>query len=376
MNAVLHGTGHHARGAEGVASGMLPALGLLLGLAFVVLGAEALVRGAARTAAALGVPPLLVGLTVVAYGTSAPELSVSVQAGVAGRPDLALANVLGSNVFNVLAIVGLSALATPLVARAEVVRREVPILLAATVVTLSLAADGALGRGDGLLLLAGLALVTLGQLRTARAGLRAARSTPRPAPSFVRDAALMAVGLVALILGARWLVDAAVALALAWGVSELIVGLTIVAAGTSVPELATSLVAALRGERDLAIGNVVGSNVFNLLGILGVAAVAAPAGLSVAPQVTALDAWVVLAAALLLLPMAWTGAVVARWEGAVLLVGYLGYLAWIVAIATDRLPLPAPWLGATVAAVPVVVVAGVAVASWARRRPPGGSRLG
>lgn len=369
---------------------MSAALGLLLGLALVILGAEALVRGAARAAAALGVPSLLIGLTVVAYGTSAPELAVSVRAGLAGRPDLALANVLGSNVFNVLAIVGIAALAAPLVARAEVVRREIPIMLAATAGALLLAADGTVSRGDGLVLLAGLVLVTVGQFRLARAARRALpASTPiqrdgasppgatqaptRPATAMVADAAWVIGGLAALILGAGWLVDAAVTLALAWGVSELVVGLTIVAAGTSVPELATSLVAALRGERDLAIGNVVGSNVFNLLGILGVSAAAASGGLAVAPQIPALDAWVVLAAAVVLLPMAWTGGVVARWEGALLLAGYLAYLTWLVAIATERVPLPQPWLGAAAAGLPVAAIVGAAMAGRARRRRAGGS---
>jgi len=345
---------------------MLIALGLLAGLALVVLGAELLVRGASAAAAGLGVPPLLVGLTVVAYGTSAPELAVSLSAGLTGRPELALANVVGSNVFNVLAIVGLCALFTPLVVGEQVVRREIPLMLLATVGAMALAADGRIGRGDGALLLAGLAWLTLASVRATRAPSSASR--PRPAAAaLLRSAGLVAVGLALLVLGARWLVGAASALAAALGVSELVIGLTIVAVGTSVPELATSFVAIVRGQRDLAIGNVVGSNVFNLLGILGSSAAATAGGLLVARQVQALDAWVMLGAAVLLLPMAWTGRAIVRWEGAVLLAGYLAYLAAVVRIALGAWPVPTPAVGAAAVAVPVALV--LLAGAVAGRRP-------
>ena len=305
-------------------------LGLVAGLILVVAGADALVRGAARTAAALGVPPLLVGLTVVAYGTSAPELAVSLSAGADARPELALANVVGSNIFNVLAILGLAALFAPLAASAAVVRREIPILLLVTAGTMVLGADGVFARGDGLLLLA---------------------------------------GLTALVVGAGWLVEAAVAIALDFGVSDVVVGLTIVAAGTSLPELATSIVAALRGERDLAIGNVVGSNVFNLLGILGLASLTAPSGLTVAPEVLGLDAWVALGAAALLLPLARSGGAIVRWEGAVLVVAYAAYLATVVAIALARFDVPPVGVGAAIAGLPLLAAVG-AITRLPRRRLP------
>jgi cation:H+ antiporter len=245
-------------------------------------------------------------------------------------------------------------------------------MLAATVGAMLLGADGLLGRAEGAVLLSGLAAVTWSQLRRPTVG-PAEPGPQRPANprrgALLRDAAFVASGLATLTLGARWLVGAAAAGAVALGVSELVVGLTLVAAGTSVPELATSVVAALRGERDLAIGNVVGSNVFNLLGILGVAALASPAGLPIAEQTRSLDAWVALAAAAVLLPMAWSGAAIVRWEGAVLLVAYAGYLMLVIALAVGALPLPG--VGATVllAALPVAVITVAALVEKRRARP-------
>lgn len=357
---------------------MVIAFGLLAGLALVLLGAELLVRGASTAAASLGVPPLLIGLTVVAYGTSAPELAVSVSAGLTGRPELAIANVVGSNVFNVLVILGLSAFVAPLLTPAAVVRREIPLMLLATLAAMALAADGRVGRVDGLLLLLGLAWLTATSIRGARsAGVAAGRqaggapgSRPpaRPsAASLLRSAAFVVAGLVVLVVGARWLVAAAGDLAAAFGVSDLVIGLTIVAVGTSLPELATSLVAMRRGQRDLAIGNVVGSNAFNLLGILGLSAVSATGGLVVAPQVQALDAWVMLAAAAALLPMAWTGGVIVRWEGAALLLGYALYLVAVLQIATGAWPLPPAWVSAAAVATPV---AALLLVAWMHRRRP------
>jgi cation:H+ antiporter len=356
-------------------------LGLVAGLVLVVAGADALVRGAARAAAALGVPPLLVGLTVVAYGTSAPELAVSLSAGAGSRPELALANVVGSNVFNVLAILGLAALFAPLAASAAVVRREIPLMLLVTIGAMALGADGVLARGDGIVLLAGLAALTASQVVAARRALRGAaharraRDANRPQvdpgrarrgragdtrrrDAFLRDALFVAAGLTGLVIGAGWLVDAAVAIALDLGVGEVVIGLTIVAAGTSLPELATSIVAALRGERDLAIGNVVGSNVFNLVGILGLASLTAPGGLPVASQVLGLDAWVALGAAALLLPLARSGGALVRWEGAVLVLAYAGYLAAVVAIALGRWDVPPVGVGVAIAGLPLLLAAG------------------
>lgn len=348
-------------------------LGLGLGLTLVVVGADLLVRGAARAAAALGVPTLLVGLTVVAYGTSAPEFAVSLHAGASARPDLALANLLGSNVFNVLAILGLAALVAPLAASAQVVRREIPLLLLVTVGAMALGANGAFGRLDGVALLAGLALLTAGQIRSA---IRSQRDTAhtRAAPSGaararLADAALIVGGLTALVVGARALVDAAAAIALSLGVGEVTIGLPIVAVGTSLPELATSVVAALRGERDLAIGNVVGSNVFNLLGILGLTSLLAPVPVPVAPQVLGFDAWIALFAAALLLPLARSGAALVRWEGAVLVGCYVAYLAVLVALAAGRIAQPPSWVGMGIAG-GALALAAIATLRSPRHRHP------
>jgi cation:H+ antiporter len=343
------------------------ALGFLAGLVAVVAGAELLVRGASRIAVTLGISPLVVGMTVVAFGTSAPEMAVSVSASASGRPDLAIANVVGSNVFNVLGIVGLCAVVAPVAARTRVVRREIPIMVVASVGFLLLAVDGALGALEGVLLLLALVASTVATLRHER-GAEAHSDAPPGRANLLVDGASVLVGLVLLVLGARWLVGAAVATAAALGVSELVIGLTIVAVGTSVPELATSLVALLRGQRDLAIGNVVGSNLFNLLGIAGLSALLAPGGLQVDAQVLAFDAWVMLAASAILLPMALTGAAVVRWEGALLLSGYLTYTAVVVAIATGAATVPVPWVVAVAVAVPVAAVAGAAVIAGRDRR--------
>jgi cation:H+ antiporter len=288
----------------------------------------------------------------------------------------------GSNVFNVLAILGLAALFAPLAASAAVVRREIPIMLLVTAGAMVLGADGVFARGDGLLLLAGLAALTAGQVRAGRraaSGAARARRDPTTDPSvthprldrrgLLRDAIFVVAGLTGLVIGAGWLVDAAVAIALDFGVSDVVVGLTIVAAGTSLPELATSIVAALRGERDLAIGNVVGSNVFNLLGILGLASLTAPSGLTVASQVLGFDAWVALGAAALLLPLARSGGALVRWEGAVLVIGYAAYLATVVAIALGRFDVPPVGIGAAIAGLPLLAAAG-AIARPPRPRLP------
>jgi cation:H+ antiporter len=319
---------------------------LLVGLALLTVGAEALVRGASRLARAVGISPLVVGLTVVAYGTSAPELAVSVQASVAGQGDIAVGNVVGSNIFNILLILGLSALVTPLVVAQQLVRREVPLMIGVSVVLLLMALDGGLGALEGGALAAGALGYTVLAIRESRRESRAVRdeyareldpdgaARRQGALHFALQVGLVLAGLVMLVIGARQLVDAAVTIARALGVSELVIGLTIIAAGTSLPEVATSVMAAVRGERDIAVGNVVGSNIFNILLILGVAAVAAPAGLAVAPAVVAFDLPVMVAVAVACLPIFLTGHRIARWEGALFLAYYLAYVAYVLLAAT------------------------------------------
>ena len=275
---------------------MLPVvLSLALGVALLLVGADLLVRGAARLAAALHVSALVIGLTVVAYGTSAPEMAVSTASALEGRADLALGNVVGSNIFNVLVILGLSALIVPLVVAQQLVRLDVPLMLVISVGTAALAWDGRVSRADGCLLFAGAIAYTLLALRLGRQESAVVKAeyqeleaalvgAPRlSAKALVADGLMILAGLGLLVLGARWLVDSAVTLARSLGVGDLVIGLTVVAAGTSLPEVATSVVAAWRGERDIAVGNVVGSNIFNLLAVLGLAAVVSPAGVTVSP---------------------------------------------------------------------------------------------
>jgi cation:H+ antiporter len=307
-------------------------LAILGGIALLYGGAEGLVRGSSALALRLGLTPLVVGLTVVAFGTSMPELIVSVDATLAGRGSIALGNVVGSNIGNVALILGISALIAPLAVRARIIRLDLPILLAASLLMVVLVADGAVGRGEAGLLLAALLAYTGFTLRSARRESAAvaaefAAGVPRVGRHAAVDAALLLGGLALLVAGARLLVIGAVAVAEDAGMSEAVIGLTIVAIGTSLPELATSAVAAWRGEGDLAIGNVLGSNIFNILGILGVAGMVRPIA---GEGIGAVDLGVMLALALLLLPMMWTGRRVSRGEGAVLLLAYGAYLAYLL----------------------------------------------
>lgn len=328
-------------------------LGLLLaGLALLAVGGELLVRGAARLAALAGVAPLIVGLTVVAFGTSAPEAAVSVQAAAGGQGDIAVGNVIGSTIFNVLFILGLSAMIAPLIVSQQLVRLDVPIMVGVAVLILVLALDGAVGHFDAALLLGSIVAYTAFAVYEGRreSGAVAAEfaqeyGVPAERHTGVRrwlvNLASVVIGLALLVAGARWLVDGASAIARAMGVSELVIGLTIVAAGTSLPEVATSLVASVRGERDIAVGNVVGSNIFNALFVLGAAALVAPGGLTLAPVVLTFDLPVMLAATAACLPVFFTGGRIDRWEGALFFVYYLAYVAFLILSATEHWALPA-----------------------------------
>jgi len=316
------------------------------GLVALVVGAEALVRGASRLALTLGISPLVVGLTIVAFGTSAPELAVAVGASLEGRTDIAIGNVVGSNIFNVLFILGLSALIVPLAVHRQVIRQEVPIMIGASLLLAVLALDARIGAADGAMLLALLLGYTVFLIvQSRREGPTDEADAEAPTSQWDRHWAvqllLMAVGLALLVFGSQWLVTAATAFARALGVSELVIGLTIVAAGTSMPEVATSVMAAVRGQRDIAVGNVVGSSTFNILGCLGAAALAAGSGgLPVAPSVLNFDLWVMVAVALACLPVFFTGHEIARWEGLLFLGYYAAYTAYLIlaAAAHDALP--------------------------------------
>jgi cation:H+ antiporter len=324
-------------------------LWFILGLAALVLGAELLVRGASKLALSVGISPLVIGLTVVAFGTSSPELAVSVQSAWSGQVDIALGNVVGSNIFNVLFILGSSALIVPLVVHQQLIRQEVPIMIGVSLLLWALAADGGIGRWEGMLLTALVIAYSVLLVRQSRRETAAAQAqvdaeygeafagVPKGWDTHWGVQVLLILsGLALLVVGAQWLVEAAVAFANTLGVSELVVGLTIVAAGTSLPEVATSVMAALRGERDIAVGNVVGSNIFNILAVLGISASVAPADLRVAPAMLAFDIPVMLAVAVACLPVLFTGSQISRWEGALFLSLYVAYTLYLILRATGH----------------------------------------
>ena len=318
----------------------------VLGLVLLVVGADTLVAGASRIAARLGISSLVIGLTVVAFGTSAPELAVSVTGALNDQADLALGNVVGSNIFNVLFILGIAALVAPLVVQPQLMRLDVPIMIAVSAVCWLMALDGSIGRVEGIALVLGIVVYTTLLIRMARrqgvaaaaANVAVADDVAPPPSKGLRDRVLVQIamilgGLVMLVFGSRWLVDGAISLAKGFGVSELVISLTIVAAGTSLPELATSVLAAYRGERDIAVGNVVGSSIFNILCVLGLASAIAPAGIAVAPAALSFDIPVMTFVALACLPLFITGGIVSRWEGAVFMAYYIAYTVYLVLAA-------------------------------------------
>lgn len=320
---------------------------LVAGLVLLVAGAEIFVRGAARLAAKAGISSLVIGLTVVALGTSAPEIAVSVQASASGQGDLALGNVIGSNVFNVLMILGMSALVLPLVVSHQLVRLDVPVMIGISLLLYLLASDGALGGMDGaILLLVGVAYVGFLLVQSRRAGALQVPGVSdldaEPAATgWLWNLGLIGAGMVMLVMGSRWLVSGAVSIAEGLGVSQLVIGLTVVAAGTSLPELATSVIAGLRGERDIAVGNVVGSNIFNVVFVMGLAASVSPAEIQVASSVLRFDLPVMTVVAIACLPIFFTGHLISRWEGALFLGYYIAYTLYLVLSASQHDALPA-----------------------------------
>ncbi|MBU1461416.1 MAG: calcium/sodium antiporter, partial [Gammaproteobacteria bacterium] len=320
---------------------------LIAGLVLLVAGAEVLVRGAAKLAAQFGIPPLIIGLTVVAFGTSAPETAVSVQAALNGSGDIAIGNVLGSNIANVLLILGVTSLVAPLIVSRQLIRLDVPIMIGASLVTYALAWDGSLSRLDGALLFSAVIAYTAFLIISSRRATAAATAddefakefgldeTPKPYASLI-NAGLVVAGLVLLVTGSNFLVEGAVSLARALGLSELVIGLTVIAIGTSLPELATSILAAIRGERDIAVGNIVGSNIFNLLCVLGLASLVSPDAIGVAANALAFDFPVMIAVALACLPIFFTGYAINRWEGLLFVAYYVAYTVYLVLVSTGR----------------------------------------
>ena len=319
---------------------------LLLGLATLVAGAELLVRGAVSLAEFARISPLVIGLTVVAFGTSAPELAVSSMASLKGDSAIALGNVVGSNIFNVLLILGISAVIVPLSVSSQLVKLDVPIMVAASIGVGLAGIDGLISRVEGAVMLLFFAIYTAWLVRAGRKESKitsgedqecrtesASRvaSTRTRAIQMAVNAGMLIGGLALLVLGARFLVDSATAIARDFGVSDLIIGLTIVAAGTSLPELATSIVAAIKGQRDIAVGNVVGSNVFNILVVLSSASVLVDSGVPVPSKVISFDLAFMVGVAILCFPIFVSNAVVSRWEGALMLVFYVAYTGLLIA---------------------------------------------
>ncbi len=311
---------------------------IIAGLVLLIWGADRFVLGAAATSRNLGIPPLLIGLTVVAFATSAPEILVSVVASTRGEPDLAIGNAIGSNIVNIGLVLGITAIVRPIPLESATLRREMPALLAVSLLTVSLFLDSFLSRIDGIVMLAGLGIVMVWFVRL---GMRSAANDPIKMDyeaeipdnvSMPMALVWIAVGLGALLLGADWLVNGSVGVATHLGVSEIVIGITIVAFGTSLPELAVSLVSALRGEYGMAIGNIVGSNIFNLLAVIGVAAAIQPTGLH--PSALSLHVFVMVAFTLVLFAMTYDydgKAQLSRLEGIALLTAYVAYTAYVVA---------------------------------------------
>lgn len=318
---------------------LLPIGLILAGLVALGAGGEMLVRGASRLAAAARITPLVIGLTVVAFGTSAPELAVSLKASLAAQTDIAIGNVVGSNILNVLFILGVSALVSPLTVSSQLIRLDVPLMIGASVLMLVLGGDGNIGRGEGVLLFAILICYIVWAVYQSRRETAEARrefEQEYPIPERVsgrqvgRQIGLVLLGLVLLTVGARWLVDGASTIARLLGMSELLIGLTIVALGTSLPEVAASVLASWRNERDIAVGNVIGSNLFNILCVLGLAAAVSPQGVAVSASAIRFDIPVMIAVAVVCLPIFFTGQRIARWEGALFLGYYVAYTLYLV----------------------------------------------
>lgn len=320
---------------------MLTAVGLsVAGIAVLVLGAELLVRGGTRLAARLRVSPMVIGLTVVSLGTSTPELAVGIEAAVQGAGSLAVGNIAGTNTFNILFILGLSALIDPLALRSQTVRLDLPTMMAAALALLVLAWDGNLSRADGALLLAGGSAYTAVILRAARRESQAVRAeyageyggpaADRGARDLLAGLAALLGGIAIIVVGADWLVAGASALARMLGVSDALIGLTVVAIGTSSPELATTVVATVRKSRDIAVGNLLGSSVYNILFVLGATCLVPSSGVAVERALVRVDIPVMAAVTLLCVPVFVSGRRVTRVEGALFVAAYVAYLAYLL----------------------------------------------
>jgi cation:H+ antiporter len=320
---------------------------LVGGLALLVAGAELLVRGAASAALALGVSPLVIGLTVVSFGTSAPELVTGIMAAARSEPGIVVGNVVGSNIFNVLVILGLAAVIAPLAVDRQLIRVDVPLMVTLSLLVWAIAGDGIFARWESALLVVGIVAYTtltvwLSRRTAPELESRIGSGLPLLGPRrrLARDTMFVVAGLGLLVWGAAWLVDGATAIARGLGISDLVIGLTLVAAGTSLPELATSVVAAFRRHTDIAVGNVVGSNIFNLLAVLGASSTVSRGGIEVSPKALGFDLPVMVLVAAACVPVFLSGRAVERWEGVLFLLVDAGYLTWMLVDAGTASPPP------------------------------------
>ncbi|MGJ3247150.1 MAG: calcium/sodium antiporter [Elainellaceae cyanobacterium] len=318
----------------------------ICGFVLLVGGAEILVRGASQLAIMAGIPTLVIGLTIVAYGTSSPELAVTVQSTLAGNADLAIGNIVGSNIANILLILGISATIVPLFVSQQLVRLDVPLMIGISILLLILGLDGTIDRSDGVLLLCGALAYTAFTIYQGRKDNQTASDeVPQPFDLDQRrrrsvmigaSLGLVVIGLIMLVVGSQWMINGAITIAKLFGVSELVIGLTIVAIGTSLPEIATSVAACLKGERDLAVGNAIGSNIFNILLVIGMCGAIAPNGVPVANSALRFDIPIMIAVAAACLPIFFTGFRILRQEGILFLVYYAAYTLYLFFKATEH----------------------------------------
>ena len=351
-------------------------LTLVAGLVLLVIGAEFLVKGASRVAAILQIPPLIIGLTIVAYGTSAPEMSVSIMSSFSEQSaDIAIGNVVGSNICNILLVLGLSSVVAPLTVTKQIIRSDVPIMIGVSLLLFMFVVDGKLSRVDSIILFIGGILYTLSLIyQSNKQGAEEDEFAEEYSFSgevtpvvWLKNIVFIVGGSGLLILGSQWLVNSAVAIAESFGVSKLLIGLTIIALGTSLPELATSVVASFRGERDIAVGNVLGSNIFNILAVLGIAGIVAPNGINVNPAVINFNAPVAIAVACACFPIFYSGKQIDRWEGLLFLFYYLAYNGYLILDAIDHSILALYTTVMLLIVIPVTIIAVVTVAIMEKR---------
>lgn len=321
---------------------------LVLGLVFLVFAADYLVKGAASIAGALGISPLIVGLTVVSFGTSAPELAVSVMSAFKGQADLAVGNVVGSNIFNILVVLGVSAMIVPLVVHQQLIRFDVPVMIFLSFLLFGVCYDGEISRTDGLILFFMAIAYLLFLLRQSKGEKDVAvlkeyeeeYGKVTENPKWLRDISFVVLGIVGLVAGSEMLVRGAVTIAESFGVSELIIGLTIVSVGTSLPEVATSVVAAMKGEKDIAVGNAVGSNIFNIVLVLGLSSIIAPSGIAVSAHAISFDMVFMVCVAVATLPIFFFGYQVGRVAGFFFVLFYGIYITYLVLEAVGSAAFP------------------------------------